>query len=155
MARGRARAVMGLVLLWLGLVLAWLLFTTTLDPSEVLAGLAAAAFGVVATVVVRRQRLVRFSLRLAWLRPAWRLPGRVVADSWRVFAALFLHLAGRRASGRFRTESFPGGGGARAVSRRVLATAARSLPPGSYVVGFDEDEDLMLEHDFPRRSSDG
>src|ERR687896_1404865 len=57
MARGRARAAMGLVLLWLGLVLAWLLFTTTLDPSEVLAGLAAAAFGVVATVVVRRQRL--------------------------------------------------------------------------------------------------
>jgi hypothetical protein len=154
MARGRTRAAIGLVLLWLGLVLAWLLFTTALASSEVIAGLVAAVFGTVATVVVRRQRPVRLSVPLAWLRPAWRLPGRVVSDSWLVFAALFLHLAGRRASGRFRTESFPGGGGARAVSRRVLATAGRSFPPGSYVVGFYEDKDLMLVHDFPHRAAD-
>jgi hypothetical protein len=155
MARGRARAVMGLVLLWLGLVLAWLLFTTTLASSDVIAGLVAAVFGTVATVVVRRQRPVRFSAPLAWLRPVWRLPGRVVSDSWRVFAALILHLAGRRAVGRFRTEPFPGGRGTRAASRRVLATAAWSLPPCSYVVGFDEDDDLVLLHDFPGVRSEG
>ena len=153
MARGRARTVIGLVLLWLGLVMAWLLFTTTLAASEVIAGLVAAVFGVVATVVVRRQRPVPFSASLAWFGPAWRLPGRVVIDSWRLFVALFLHLAGRRASGRFRTEPFPGGRGAQSVSRRVLATAARSLPPSTYVVGFDEDADLMLLHELPDHRS--
>jgi hypothetical protein len=151
MARGRAGAAIGPVALWLGLLAAWLLYTTTLDPLEVIVGGIAAGFGVVATVLVRAQRLVRFAPRAAWLRPAWRLPGRVVTDTWRVVAALAGILVGRRPSGAFRTEPFPGGRGARAAARRALATAGWSLPPGSYVVGFDEDEDVVLLHDFPRR----
>lgn len=155
MARGRARAAIALVVLWVGMVVAWLLYTTTLAPSDVVAGLGAAVFGVVATAVVRRQRLVRFTIRWAWLLPAWRLPGRVIVDTGKVFSALVLHLRGRRAAGRFRTEPFPDGRGARAVSRRVLVTAARSLPPGTYVVGFDEDEDVVLLHEFPSGGADG
>jgi hypothetical protein len=139
-----------MVALWVGLLAAWVLYTTTLDPLEVIAGGIAAGFGVVATMLVRAQRLVRFAPRAAWLRPAWRLPGRVVTDSWRVLSAVVGHLAGRRSTGAFRTEPFPGGSGARAAARRALATAGWSLPPGSYVVGFDEDRDVVLLHDFPR-----
>jgi hypothetical protein len=149
MARGPARTALGLIFLWLAMVAVWLLFVTTLDLSEVVAGMVAAVFGVVATVVVRRQRLVRFSAQWSWLRPAWRLPGQILIDTWRVLAALILHLAGRPASGRFRTEPFPDGRGARTVSRRIVATVGRSLPASTYVVGFDEDQDLVLVHEFP------
>jgi multisubunit Na+/H+ antiporter MnhE subunit len=149
MARGGARAALGLMILWLGLAAVWLLYATTVDPPELVAGLVAGAFGVAAVLVVRRQRLVRFSLMWAWLLPAWRLPARVVVDTWRVLAAVVSRLRGRTVAGRFRTEPFPGGRGGRDTSRRVLATAGRSLPPGTYVVGFDEDDDLVLVHEFP------
>jgi hypothetical protein len=59
------------------------------------------------------------------------------------------HLVGRRVEGRFRSEPFRSGHGDEASARRGLITAAWSLPPGTYVVRFDEDQGRVLLHEFP------
>ena len=149
MGRRQSRRVLGMVARWVALVAVWFLITGSVDLSEVVAGAVAALGGVAAEVVVRRQRLVRARFRLRWFRHVWRLSGRTVGDTVRVLAALVRHLVGRRVEGRFRSEPFRSGHGDEASARRALITAAWSLPPGTYVVGFDEDQGRVLLHEFP------
>lgn len=135
---------------WAGLFLFWMLLVSTLAPSEVAAGVVAATIGTVASEVVRRQRLTTFRPRLRWFLRTWRLPWLVLADFGVVSAALWRHVAGtRRLRGAFRAVPFP----SRAddpvsAARRAAATVGGSLAANAYVVGFAEDEDLVLVHEL-------
>jgi multisubunit Na+/H+ antiporter MnhE subunit len=132
---------------YLPLVLLWLAFVDTLAAAEVAVGLVAAAVAATAAELVRAQDLVRFRLELAWLRDLHRLPGQVLADSWKLAAALWRHLTGRPVRGTFRALPFPTElDDARSAGRRALVTGTVSLTPNTYVVGIEGDEGFVLVH---------
>jgi multisubunit Na+/H+ antiporter MnhE subunit len=135
---------------WAGLFLFWMLLVATLAPTEVAAGLVAATIGTVASEVVRRQRLTMFRPRIRWLLRTWRLPWVVLSEFGLVSLALWRHLTGRkRLRGVFRAVPFPSrADDPTAAARRAVATVAGSLAPNAYVVGFAEDEDLVLVHEL-------
>ena len=88
--------------------------------------------------------------RRLWLARAFRLPGEVARDTWTVFAALARTLATRRPpQGAFRElpvrygDDTPLG-----VTRRVLLTGAYSLAPNKFVLGMDEERDVMVVHEL-------
>ncbi|HEV8649041.1 MAG TPA: hypothetical protein VG276_06445 [Actinomycetes bacterium] len=149
---------------YIPLVGLWLLFVGTLDRSELLLGLVAAALGATAQELVNAQDLVRFRLEPRWLRDLRLLPGEVLVDSWLLAVVLWRQLTGRRrATGQFRYVPFPaegpGGSGsgdddARANARRALVTAALSLAGNVYVVGVEGSHGAMLVHQLvPRPGS--
>lgn len=135
---------------WAGLFLFWMLLVSTVAPTEVAAGVIAASVGTAASEVVRRQRLTTVRPRLKWLLRAWRLPWLVLSDFGVVSIALWRHVAGsKRLRGAFRAVPFPARGeDPVSAARRAAATAAGSLAPNAYVVGFAQDEDLMLVHEL-------
>ena len=135
---------------WAGLFIFWMLLVATLARTEVAAGVVAATIGTVASEVVRRQRMTTFRPRLRWLLRTWTLPWLVLRDFGVVSAALWRHLTGRkRLRGTFRAVPFPArGDDPVAASRRAAATVGGSLAPNAYVVGFAEDEDLVLVHEL-------
>jgi multisubunit Na+/H+ antiporter MnhE subunit len=135
---------------WASLFLFWMLLVATLAPAEVAAGVVAATIGTVASEVVRRQRLTTFRPRMGWLLRTWRLPWLVLSDFGVVSLALWRHITGaKRLRGAFRAVPFPSRAeDAVSAARRAAATVAGSLPPNAYVVGFAEDEDLVLVHEL-------
>jgi hypothetical protein len=95
--------------------------------------------------VVRDQDLVRFRIRLSWLRDLYRLPGQVLADSRVLAVALWRQLTGRPMQGRFRALPFPiDQDAARSAGRRALVTGFVSLTPNAYVVGIEDDGVLLI-----------
>ena len=124
---------------------------------EVLAGspsgpeAAAGAVGsLLATLAVmssgHRDHLGRMRWRW-WLRLA-DIPGRVIADTWRVLEAA---VGPRAPSGRFRSLPFEAGGDDPVSgSRRALVIAFASIAPNSYVVRIDEDGKGLLTHQLVR-----
>jgi multisubunit Na+/H+ antiporter MnhE subunit len=131
---------------YLPLVLLWLAFVDTVATGEVLLGLVAAAVAATAAEMVRDQDLVRFRLKVSWLRDLYRLPGQVLADSGMLAVALWRRLTGRPVHGGFRTLRFPiDPDEALSAGRRALVTGFVSLTPNTYVVGVEEDG-VMLVH---------
>jgi multisubunit Na+/H+ antiporter MnhE subunit len=130
---------------YLPLVVLWLAFVDTLALAEVVVGLVAAAVAATAAEVVRDQDLVRFRIRLSWLRDLYRLPGQVLADSRVLTVALWRQLTGRPMQGRFRALPFPiDQDAARSAGRRALVTGFVSLTPNAYVVGIEDDGVLLI-----------
>jgi multisubunit Na+/H+ antiporter MnhE subunit len=130
---------------YLPLVVLWLAFVDTLALAEVVVGLVAAAVAATAAEVVRDQDLVRFRIRLSWLRDLYRLPGQVLADSRVLAVALWRQLTGRPMQGRFRALPFPiDQDAARSAGRRALVTGFVSLTPNAYVVGIEDDGVLLI-----------
>ena len=128
------------------LVVLWLAFVDTLATAEVVLGLVAAAVAATAAELVRDQDLVRFRLRVAWLRDLYRLPGQVLADCRVLAVALWRQLTGRPVHGGFRALRFPiDRDDGRSAGRRALVTGFVSLTPNTYVVGI-EDDGVMLVH---------
>ncbi len=131
---------------WVALLCLWLLLVTV-SLAEFFAGVVAAAIAATAAEVVRAQGLVRFDPDPRWLVRAWKLPRSIVRDCWLLTVALVRHLAGHPVNGGFRAIPFRSGGGdARASARRALVILAISVSPNTYVMGIDEDADLMLVH---------
>ena len=131
---------------YLPLVVLWLAFVDTLATAEVVLGLVAAAVAATAAELVRDQDLVRFRLKVSWLRDLYRLPGQVLADSRVLAVALWRRLTGRPVHGGFRALPFPiDRDDARSAARRALVTGFVSLTPNTYVVGI-EDDGVMLIH---------
>jgi multisubunit Na+/H+ antiporter MnhE subunit len=131
---------------YLPLVVLWLAFVDTLATAEVVLGLLAAAVAATAAEVVRDQDLVRFRLKVSWLRDLYRLPGQVLADSRVLAVALWRRLTGRPVHGGFRALPFPvDRDDAISAGRRALVTGIVSLTPNTYVVGIEEDG-VMLVH---------
>jgi multisubunit Na+/H+ antiporter MnhE subunit len=139
---------------YLPLVVLWLAFVDSLATAEVVVGLVAAAVAATAAEVVRDQDLVRFRLRVSWLRDLYRLPGQVLADSRVLAVALWRQLTGRPVHGGFRALRFPvDRDDGLSAGRRALVTGVVSLTPNAYVVGIEEDG-VMLVHQLVYRHAD-
>jgi multisubunit Na+/H+ antiporter MnhE subunit len=131
---------------YLPLVVLWLAFVDTLATTEVVVGLVAAAVAATAAEVVRDQDLVRFRIRLSWLRDLYRLPGQMLTDSRVLAVALWRQLTGRPVHGGFRALRFPiDRDDGLSAGRRALVTGIVSLTPNAYVVGI-EDDGMLLVH---------
>jgi multisubunit Na+/H+ antiporter MnhE subunit len=128
---------------WVLLAAIWLLLVDTVKLPELLAGAGAALVATGVTELIEEEGRRGLRPRLRWVR---RLPvalARLPLDSAVVTRALF----GGRPSGSFRVIRFRGGGDdPESTARRVVAKGLDSLGPNSYVVGIDEDRDLMLVH---------
>jgi multisubunit Na+/H+ antiporter MnhE subunit len=141
---------LGFALAWAaGSMLLWMLLTSTVRGSELVAGAIAAVVTAVAVEAVRERERFLFRPRLRWLRPAVRLPLLVVTESWRVTGALVRHLTGRRrVRGAFVAVPFEHGPTTdpEAAARRALLTAGLSVAPNTVVVGIDERRGEVLVH---------
>ena len=133
---------------WVLSMLLWLLFTSTVAPSD--AGLGMCASLIAAGVGVAAQSSGAFGFRLAWrwVRRAWRLPVRIATETAVVFAALLRHATGRKGvRGTWAAIPFRAGGDDPAsVGRRAMATLLASVTPNSLVVGIDAEEGQLLVH---------
>ena len=139
---------------WLALSGLWLLLVGTVDPAEVVAGAAAAAIAATTATWVLAPSQERFRPRARWLARVGRLAWAAARDTGLIFAALWRHVVLRRpVEGRFRAVRFEWDGhGAQAMARRALAKAAGSFAPNTYVVGIDEDDDVILVHQLVARA---
>jgi multisubunit Na+/H+ antiporter MnhE subunit len=141
------------LLRWLVLMVIWLALTDTKNTQDVLAGIVAAALGAtVAGLVTRRgsPKPVAKSLALLQLGPRRLLRplGRLVVDTGILTAALGRRLAGRRVRGSFRAVRFRPDAPRRSAAGRALTEVWGSLTPNRYVVGTDDEEQLLLIHEL-------
>ncbi len=142
---------------WVVLFVLWLLYVGPPNRSELVTGAAASLLAAVASESVRGQNLARYYPATHWVFLLRRLPVDVLRDCGRLTGALarWLFLAALPASG-FNEIEFPAGGGdARSEARRALAGGALSLPPNSYVIGFDRERNRILLHNLtPSRDAE-
>jgi hypothetical protein len=145
-------------LVWLlrlaALVALWLALTDSRNVQELMLGLGVVALAAAAASVVERPRpsetLARLAVpaRLGLRRcaaPVWRL----VRDSAIISAATVRALAARRTiHGRFRAVPYRPGRARRGVGGRILTESLGSLQANRYVVGVDEDRQLVVVHEL-------
>lgn len=146
-----AAAAAGLVLLGL-----WLLLLSTTAIPEVLAGVLAAAIATTAGVAAVGATGSRFRPRAAWLWELRRLPWLVLTDSALAARVLARAIARRPSLSRYvALGPLPiAGPQPRAAARRAVYTIACSLPPGTIVVGLDEETRSVLLHQLVARPPD-
>jgi multisubunit Na+/H+ antiporter MnhE subunit len=131
-----------LLLWWLVLWGAWLLYVGQHHTQEVVAGAIAAALSTGVAAALARGR--RYGLDRQSLGRAWALPWHVVRD----FGAISLALLRGRPKGSWETVDFPAG----SADRRALAGVLGSIAPNAYVVDFDRERGTALVHRLdPRR----
>jgi multisubunit Na+/H+ antiporter MnhE subunit len=135
---------------WVLLMALWVAVDDSLRSDELLAGAGAAALAALAAEIAGYQAATRLQIKAGWLGRACRLPGEVAHDTWTVFAALARTLATRRPPrGGFRQLPVRYGDGTPlGVTRRVLLTGAYSLAPNTFVLGMDEERDVMVVHEL-------
>jgi hypothetical protein len=137
-------------LAWWGIALGlWMLLVFKTEPAEIVAGAVAAAFAATGAELVRYRGYAPFSPDLRWWRVLLRVPGEVVADTWRMLRLLILHFArGEPVGGRFRIVHFGScaGDDPRSQARRVVATWLGAISPNTYILGFDEQKDAAVLH---------
>ena len=131
----------------------WLLFTSTLDAQEVVAGVIASSISAFAVFIVQSKEEFGFRPRLRWLLRARILPGQVIADCWLLGVALWRRLAtSKEPRGSFKTFPFEHvEDDPESAARRALVTAAISLTPNTYVVAFDRDKQELIVHQLVSR----
>ena len=133
---------------WVLLMGFWVAVDDNIGLAELGAGAAAAGLGAFVAEVAGYQAATRFRMRIEWLVPAFRLPGQVLGDTLLVFRALWHQLVhGEPPPSGFRV--LPARFGDQAdldVTRRVLLVGANSLAPNTFVLGIDEDRDVMVVH---------
>jgi multisubunit Na+/H+ antiporter MnhE subunit len=134
---------------WWGVFfVAYMLLVGVLVAAELILGAAAAALAASVAELVRVQDARQFRPRLRWLLRARRLPPAILADCGVLARALWRHVVKKEeVRGAFRAFRYPvAGGGGRAAGRRALLNAAISITPNTYVVGIDEDKEIILVH---------
>jgi multisubunit Na+/H+ antiporter MnhE subunit len=139
---------------WATSFLLWLLFTSSLDPQELVAGVVASSIAAFAASIVQSREVFGFRPQLRWLLRARILPRQVVADCWLLTVALWKRVVlSKESRGGFKTFPFEHvGGDPESAARRALVTAAISLTPNSYVVAFDRDKKELIVHQLVSRS---
>ena len=133
---------------WVLLMSLWVAVDDSLQSDELLAGAGAAALAALAAEIASHQAATRLEVKIAWLARAVRLPGQVAHDTVVVFAALARTLVTRKPpQGAFRELPVAHGDDTPlGVTRRVLLTGADSLAPNKFVLGIDEERDVMVVH---------
>jgi multisubunit Na+/H+ antiporter MnhE subunit len=126
----------------------WVAVDDSIGLAELAAGAAVAAMAALLTEVALHQAGLHPRLRLRWLAGAYRLPGQVLGDTVLVFRALARQLThGEDPPSGFRELPVRYGDHSDAgVTRRVLLVGASSLAPNTFVLGLDEDRDVMVVH---------
>jgi hypothetical protein len=139
-------------LAWLISAAFYLLLIDITDLPELLVGAGAATLAATGMELAREQGIVGESIRLRWLsrlyRPLLRAPGDIAIVS----LAALRQLVHRDAQvGGFRVVSFSCTEDQAHVSgRHALAEAAGSFAPNTFVVGIDEERELILAHQLRR-----
>ena len=133
---------------WVVLMAFWVVLDDSVAVDELAAGAGAAALGALLVELASYQAAVRIRIRLSWLAGALRLPGQVTGDTVTVFVALWKRLArGEEPRGGFVTEPVRYGPETpEGRMRRALLVGARSLAPGTFVVGIDADRGELVLH---------
>ncbi len=133
---------------WVLLLGFWVAVDDSIGLAEVGAGAGAAALGAFVAELAGHQAATRFRLRPEWLVPALKLPGQVIRDTAIVFGALWKRLVhGEQPPSGFRELPARFGNDTNeSVTRRVLLVGANSLAPNTFVLGVDEDRDVMVVH---------
>jgi multisubunit Na+/H+ antiporter MnhE subunit len=140
---------------WLALTGLWMLLVFKTDPAEVVAGVLAGALGATATSLVQAHEDLPVALRVRWLACLRRLPRAVVVETLWLAGLLARALVRREPlAGGFRTIEFPGARerSAHATGRRAFAKWFGSISPNAIVIGFAEDDDVVLVHQLVRTS---
>jgi hypothetical protein len=144
------------VVAWtIGWVLAaslYLLLIDITDLPELIVGAGAAVLAATALELAREQGIVGESIRWRWLLRLYRPLMKVPVDIAIVSLMALRAVADRRPHhGSFRALPFASGGKPQlATGRRALAEALGSLAPNTFVVGIDEDRELILAHQLRR-----
>ena len=127
---------------------AWVAVDDSIGLAELGAGAGAAALGAFVAEAAGHQAATRLHLRPGWLLTVVKLPGQVVRDTAIVFAALWKRLlTGEQPPSGFRElPARFGNDASESVARRVLLVGANSLAPNTFVLGIDEDRDVMVVH---------
>jgi multisubunit Na+/H+ antiporter MnhE subunit len=125
-----------------------LLVVDSIDVSELVTGIVAAAVGATAVTTVRGQRLVVFRPRLRWALGLWQLPLQAVLDTGLLVAVLWRRLVLRRpVGGSFRAVPFRATGeDPETAARRVVAKGVASFAPNTYALDVDREHELILVH---------
>jgi multisubunit Na+/H+ antiporter MnhE subunit len=142
---------------WAIMMSLWVAIDDLLRADELIVGAVAAGLAAAAAVGVARLAQVRAGFKAAWLPAAvggvLGLPGRVVQETFAVFAALARTLVrGEPPRGGFREipvrygDDTPAG-----VTRRILLTGAQSLAPNAFACDFDAERDVMIVHELVTR----
>jgi multisubunit Na+/H+ antiporter MnhE subunit len=131
----------------------WLLFTSTLDAQEMIAGVVASSISALAASIVQSKKEFGFRPRLRWLSRARILPGQVISDCWVLTVALWRRVVqSKQARGSFKTFPFQHvADDPESAARRALVTAAISLTPNTYVVAFDRAKQELIVHQLVSR----
>ncbi|HLX75157.1 MAG TPA: hypothetical protein VKR26_10485 [Terriglobales bacterium] len=125
----------------------WMLFVSTTQHAELVAGVCAAGMGAVADGVVKAQGFAKFRPRGQWLWLFSWEPWYVLTGSAAILWALLKRLAGKKSEAQFRVVPFRAGGDdAESAARRALAITLTTIPPNFIVVGIDKKRNLMLVH---------
>jgi multisubunit Na+/H+ antiporter MnhE subunit len=141
---------------WVLLTSLWVMLDDSLATDELLAGAGAAAIAALLAELATYQAATRFRMRIRWLVPALRLPGRVAADMVTVYAALWRRLIrGEQPDSAFVTEPVRYGDDTPAgVTRRVLLIGGRSLAPNAFALGIDRGSETMILHQLVVKGGD-
>jgi hypothetical protein len=137
---------------WVLAAALYLLLIDITDLPELIVGAGATVLAATGLELAREQGIVGESIRWRWLlrlyRPLLRVPADIVIVSLMALRAV----ADRRAHhGSFRALPFaPGGHGELESGRRAVAEALGSLAPNTFIVGIDEDRELILAHQLRR-----
>ena len=126
----------------------WVILDDSIATDELLAGAGAAAIGAFLAELVTYQAATRLRMRAEWAVPALRLPKEVARDTGIVFAALWRRLArGEEPASGFRALPVRyGDNTAGGKTRRALLTGGMSFAPNTFVLGIDQDRDVMIIH---------
>lgn len=133
---------------WVLLMSFWVILDNSIDTDELLAGAGAAAIAAFLAELVTYQAATRLRMRVEWAAPALRIPGEVARDTGIVFAALYRRLArGVEPPSGFRELPVRyGDNTAAGKTRRALLVGGTSVAPNSFVLGIDQDRDVMIIH---------
>lgn len=126
----------------------YLLFASSLDRTELLAGIGAAIVATIATTTVDLLGIVRFRPALRDLMQAWRIPWYLVEGTYEIFQGLSRQLFTRGgADSVVRAVRFKvGGDDSRSAALRALAVIYTTITPNFIVFGIVRKQRLLLYH---------
>ena len=149
---------------WVVLFGLWTLLVFKTEPAELVAGAVAAAVAATGAELVRSRGSVRFAGDVRWLRVLPSLPGEVLAGTVLLIRVLWRVVRhGEQPASGYRALPFPGANdrGPRAAGRQAVTKWLGAVTPNHIVLGFDDDEDVVLLHELaptaqpPRLDPDG
>lgn len=131
----------------------WIIFVGTFALHELLLGAIGAALATTGLAIIDFYYPVRFSPSLRELLSLWRIPGSLVAGTWKVTAIAANDVLGiRRANSLFSVVRFDAGEKTdpHATARRVLAVVSMTVTPPTIVLGVNTSDQKLLFHELRR-----